>query len=488
MMKLSQLLSAIGTTFSRSPDPEITSLAYDSRQVQPGALFFAWLGEKFDGDVFIPDAIKKGAVAVVSRSRHPNLSVPTITVEDPRIAMAEIASTFYAHPLRSLKIAAVTGTNGKTTTTFLIQHLCSNARLPCGLIGTIAYDTGIGMQPATRTTPEAVDNQNLFAQMRDHGLRACALEATSHASTFHRLHGVEFDAFVFTNLTQDHLDFYKTLDAYFNAKAAFFEHLSTQSKRAKAIINADDRYGHLLMERVRVPIIRYGVGVGVDFRASGAHFDATGTTYQLAARGRSYLVRLPLIGMFNVYNSLASLAAATALGVELRAAVAALASSPQIPGRMERVPAKRNFQVFVDYAHTDDALRNALRTLKELHPSRLIVLFGCGGNRDHTKRPLMARAAEELADWTILTSDNPRQEDPEAIIADTKKGFLHSRHEYIVKREAAIRHAIALAQSGDILLIAGKGHEKIQEFADHQTPFDDVAMASHAIAEKPIEA
>jgi UDP-N-acetylmuramoyl-L-alanyl-D-glutamate--2,6-diaminopimelate ligase len=328
----------------------------------------------------------------------------------------------------------------------------------------------------------------MFAQMRTHGLRACALEASSHASVLHRLHAVEFDTFVFTNLTQDHLDFHKSLEAYFNAKAAFFEQLPSQTKHAKAVINADDRYGHLLIERLRdkVPILRYGFGVNTDFRACDLRFDATGTTYQLKARGRSYLVRLPLIGMFNVYNSLAALATATALGLELRTTVAALAFSPQIPGRMERVPAKRSFQVFVDYAHTEDALRNVLHTLKELHPARLIVLFGCGGNRDPEKRSFMARAAEELADWTILTSDNPRQEDPEAIITDAKKGFLSTQHECITDREGAIQRAIAIAQPGDILLIAGKGHEKYQEFADYKIPFDDVAIASRAIAEKPV--
>jgi UDP-N-acetylmuramoyl-L-alanyl-D-glutamate--2,6-diaminopimelate ligase len=495
-MKLCRILAAT-KVYTRSSDsnPEITSLAYDSRQVNRGALFFALQGEKLDGAHFIPDAIEKGAAAIVSQSSHhpqSNIalanSVPIASVENARLAMAEIASAFYSHPSRSIKVAAVTGTNGKTTTSFLIQHICSNTRLPCGLIGTIAYNTGHGMQPATRTTPEAPDIQAMLAQMRDHGLRACAIEASSHASILYRLHAVEFDTFVFTNLTQDHLDFHKNLEAYFNAKADFFERLSSQIKRAKAIINTDDRYGHLLIGRLHdhVPILRYGVSVSADFRASDIRFDATGTTYQLKARGKSYLVRLPLIGSFNVYNSLAALATTTALGIELRAAVAALASSPQIPGRMERVPAKRSFQVFVDYAHTEDALRNVLETLKELHPSRLIVLFGCGGNRDQIKRPLMARTAEELADWTILTSDNPRQEDPEAIIADTKKGFLHSRHECITDRAVAIQHAITIAQPGNILLIAGKGHEKIQEFADHQIPFDDVPVASRAIAEKPV--
>jgi len=489
-MKLSQLLSTTPIqAVSDHFDPEVSSLAYDSRQVEPGSLFFALEGEKLDGNRFVSDAVAKGAVAIVSQSRELNSTVPIAKVENTRMTMAEIAAAFYSYPSHSLKISAVTGTNGKTTTAFLIRHLCSNARLPCGLIGTVVYDTGSGIQKAIRTTPEAPDVQEMLAQMRENGLCACALEASSHASILHRLHAIEFDTFVFTNLTQDHLDFHKTLEAYFNAKAAFFERLSLQTKRAKGIVNADDRYGHLLIERLRdrIPILRYGVSANADFQASDVRVHATGTTYQLKTRKKSYLVRLPLIGLFNVYNSLAALATASSLGLELRAAVAGLASSPQIPGRMERVPAKRSFQVFVDYAHTEDALRNALHTLKQLRPSRLIVVFGCGGNRDRAKRPLMARAAEELANWTILTSDNPRKEDPEAIIADAKKGFLHARYECIPDRETAIRHAITLAQSGDILLIAGKGHEKYQELADSQIPFDDVTVASRAIAEKSVE-
>ncbi|PWU10495.1 MAG: UDP-N-acetylmuramoyl-L-alanyl-D-glutamate--2,6-diaminopimelate ligase [Verrucomicrobia bacterium] len=490
-MKLSQLLSSTPIqAVSSNSDPEVTSLAYDSRQVTCGGLFFALEGEKSDGNRFISNAVENGAVAIVSQSRELKSLLPVAKVENARIAMADIAAAFYSQPSRSLKVAAVTGTNGKTTTAFLIRHLCSNARLPCGLIGTVLYDTGSGMQKAIRTTPEAPEVQEMLAQMRDNGLRACVLEASSHASISHRLHAIEFDTFVFTNLTQDHLDFHSTFDAYFNAKAAFFERLPAQTKNAKAIINTDDRYGHLLMERLRdrIPVIRYGVGANADFRASDVRFNSTGTTYQLKARNKSYFVRLPLIGLFNVYNSLAALATASSLGLELRAAVAGLATSPQVPGRMERVAVKRSFQVFVDYAHTEDALRNALHTLKQLNPSRLIVVFGCGGNRDRTKRPAMARAAEELADWTILTSDNPRKEDPAAIIADATKGFSYSRHESIIERENAIRHAVALAKSGDILLIAGKGHEKYQEFADSQIPFDDVAVAARVIAEKPVEA
>jgi len=489
-MKLSRLLSATKVqAISSSCDPQIASISYDSRRASPGTLFFALQGERLDGASFVQEAIGNGAVAIVA-AKQLELPVPVIRVENPRLSLAEVASTFYSSPSSSIKMAGVTGTNGKTTTTFLIRHICSSARLPCGLIGTVIYDIGGGTLEARRTTPEAPDIQEMLACMRNYGLRACALEASSHASTLHRLHAVEFETFVFTNLTRDHLDFHGSMEAYFNAKVEFFKSLSTQAKRAKAVINCEDRYGRLLMDRLRrhnIPIIRYGLGIGADFRALNVRSDTVGTTYQLEARGRSYLVRLPMIGTFNIYNSLAALSAANAMGVEPRVAVAALASMPQIPGRLERVPVKRNFQVFVDYAHTADALKNALQTLQTLRPSRLIVVFGCGGNRDSSKRQLMARVAGEIADWTIVTSDNPREEDPDAIITEVKGGFFNMHYECIADRESAICRAVSIAQAGDIVLVAGKGHEKTQEFSGHRMmPFDDVEIAARAIAEKPV--
>jgi UDP-N-acetylmuramoyl-L-alanyl-D-glutamate--2,6-diaminopimelate ligase len=344
--------------------------------------------------------------------------------------------------------------------------------------------------PAPRTTPESIDLQEMFARMLDAGSRAVAMEVSSHALVQKRVRGIAFDAAVFTNLTQDHLDYHPSMDAYFDAKASLFDSLATQTaKRGRAIINADDRYGHLLLERLAkgVRTVTFGRGVGADFRASAIRFDGAGTVFRLDAKGKSFLVRMPLIGLFNVYNALAALAAATNCGVELRAAIAALASAPQVPGRLERVPAKRNFHVFVDYAHTDDALRNVLRTLKELNPPRLITVFGCGGDRDKMKRPLMAAASEELSDWTVLTSDNPRSEDPDAILADVEAGMRRARFDKIPEREAAIRHAIDLAEPGDIVLIAGKGHETYQEFADRRIAFDDVEVAGKAISNKKSE-
>jgi UDP-N-acetylmuramoyl-L-alanyl-D-glutamate--2,6-diaminopimelate ligase len=388
-----------------------------------------------------------------------------------------------------MKIAGITGTNGKTTTSYLVKYICEQTLRLCGLIGTVRYEIGERSIPAWRTTPEAPDLQDLLWQMRSAGCRAAVMEVASHALVQERVHGVDFDVAVFTNLTQDHLDYHKTMEAYFDAKTLLFTNVAAQTrKKGQAVINIDDRYGSLLAARCKdlMPVITYGMGLRADFRASNVRTDFQGTSFQLDALGRSYLVRLPLIGNFNVYNALAAIAAASAMAVEIRVAVLALATAPAVPGRLQPVPAQRNFRVFVDYAHTDDALINALKTLRELKPARLLTVFGCGGNRDRSKRPRMGAAVNEYADFAIVTSDNPRQEDPEAIIEDIKPGLVHGNYEVIVDRRAAIERAVELAQPRDIILIAGKGHETYQEFADRTIDFDDVAVAQKALQNKPI--
>lgn len=467
----------------------VTSLCYDSRRATAGSLFFALPGEHASGAEFAADAIARGASAVVSAAQIRDCSIPVALVPDARSAMAEIARVFYNDPASALRCVGVTGTNGKTTTAFLVKHLLDSARMRCGLLGTIRYVVGNEAFPAARTTPESADVQELLSRMLAAGDRAVAMEVSSHALVQNRVSGIEWDAAIFTNLTQDHLDYHKTMEAYFAAKASLFQSMFEQKgKRGKSIVNLDDRYGTRLIEMLprQAKPITYGLGVAADFRAVDPRSDVNGTQYKLEAKGRQYLVRLPLIGRFNVYNSLAALAAASALGLELRAAVQALANAPQVPGRLERVPARRNFGVYVDYAHTDDALTNVLGTLRELGPRRLIVVFGCGGDRDRAKRPLMARAAEQLADYAILTSDNPRSEEPERILADMKTGLRGSAHEIVVDRREAIYRAIALAEAGDIVLIAGKGHENYQEVNGTRTPFDDVSVARNAIDAKPV--
>ncbi len=490
-MQLKGLLSATATTLiDGSVDREITSIAYDSRRVQPGALFVAIKGEKVDGSQFVEMALERGAVAVVSEHTELRSRATNIVVPNARWALADMAAAFYQNPSKHLKLAAVTGTNGKTTTTFLLKHICDHAMLRCGLMGTVRYEVGERVLPATRTTPESSDVHDLLWQMRSAGCKAAAMEVSSHAVVQARVRGVEFDCVIFTNLTQDHLDYHKTMEAYFEAKAQLFSGLLEQpKKKGKAIINLDDRYGAQLVIRFRndLPVITYGVGVLADFRASNIRSDFQGTSYQLDAGGRSYLVRLPLIGMFNVYNSLAAIAGAHALGVDVRTSVLALANAPAVPGRLQSVPAQRQFKVFIDYAHTDDALHNVIRTCRELAPNRLIVVFGCGGNRDQTKRARMGAVVDQHADYAIVTSDNPRREQPEAIIADIKAGMPRGRYEVIVDRKEAIFKAIAMAQPRDIILIAGKGHETYQEFADHSVPFDDLAVAAQAMEGKRID-
>jgi UDP-N-acetylmuramoyl-L-alanyl-D-glutamate--2,6-diaminopimelate ligase len=413
-----------------------------------------------------------------------------VVVENARYALADLAATFYGFPARRLKLAGVTGTNGKTTTTFLIKHICDKASLRCGLIGTVRYEIGERVLPAIRTTPESADLQELLAQIVNAGGKAAAMEVSSHALAQERTRGLEWDVAVFTNLTQDHLDFHSTMENYFESKLKLFTQLAGQRHKRKpvAVVNIDDRYGEKLLTRIdkKISVVTYGLSARADFRASNYRAEFGATSYQLDARGKSYLVRVPLIGRFNVANSLAALAASNALGVSLREAILSLGKSPQVPGRLEAVPAKRQFQVFVDYAHTPDALLNVLKTLRELLPRRLIVVFGCGGDRDRQKRPLMGEIVDQNADYAIVTSDNPRKEDPDAIIAEVEKGFRSDHYEKIVDRTAAITRAIELAQPRDLVLIAGKGHENYQEFADHTVPFDDMQLARRALENRPM--
>jgi UDP-N-acetylmuramoyl-L-alanyl-D-glutamate--2,6-diaminopimelate ligase len=472
-------------------DREIDGIFYDSRRVQKNGLYVAMRGAVVDGHQFTEQAIERGAAAIVVERPESHSRATSIVVPDSRVALADLAFTFFKKPALRLKMAGVTGTNGKTTTTFLIKHICDGAGLRSGLIGTVRYEIGERVLPATRTTPESLDVQEMLAQMAGAGCKAAVMEVSSHALAQDRTRGLEWDVAVFTNLTQDHLDFHQTMENYFESKTRLFTGLTSQpnKKKSVAVINLDDPYGEKLVNRLgdNLPVVTYGVGARADFRASNYRAEFSGTSFQLEARGKIYLVRVPLIGRFNVYNAMAALAAANSLGVSLREAVVSLAKSPQVPGRLEAVPAKRQFQIYVDYAHSDDALLNVLKTLRELGPRRLIVVFGAGGDRDRQKRPLMGRVADQNADFSIITSDNPRKEDPLGIIADVKKGFRTSNFETVPDRAEAIARAIALAQPRDIILIAGKGHETYQEFADHTIPFDDRQIALRALENRPLE-
>jgi len=488
-MRVDTLLKAIQPLrVDGNADATVESLAYDSRRVKPGTVFVAMKGEKVDGAAFIPKAVDSGAVAVVTESEALTGKATQVLVRNAREALADLAGRFYNYPSADLKMSAVTGTNGKTTTTFLIKQICDHALWRCGLIGTVQYQIGDRILPASRTTPESLEVHQLLSEMRDAGSKAATMEVSSHALCQDRVRGVEFDVAVFTNLTQDHLDYHKTMEAYFQAKAGLCTGLSAQGKKAKAVINTDDRFGQrlvqMLAQQTSVPVVSYGQGARSDFRASNIRIDFNGTSYQLDANGKSYLVRLPLIGAFNVYNSLAAIAAAWVLNVGVRQSLLALADAPAVPGRLQAVAVNRLFKVFVDYAHTDDALLNVIKTCRELKPTRLIVVFGCGGNRDRGKRPKMGAVVDAHADFAVVTSDNPRKEDPQAIINDILPGMPGQRYEVIVDRKEAIQYAIEVAQPRDIVLIAGKGHETYQEFADSTIPFDDSAIAASAMADK----
>jgi len=490
-MRLGELLAKVVTESVSGGDAEVLGISGDSRTVRAGTVFVALPGAQADGASFAAEAVAKGAVAVVSQQPLDVRGAVRVLVKDARRAFAELACAYHGNPSAGMKVAGITGTNGKTTTAFLLQHICNEALLRCGLMGTVHYQIGDRILPATRTTPDALEVQTLLAQMRDAGCKSAVLEVSSHAAVQQRVRAVDFDAAVFTNLTQDHLDYHGTMEAYFEAKAGFLTGLEGQRfKPGTAVVNIDDRYGAQLYDRLQqtgVKTLSYGLGVRADFRASNCRSDMHGSTFQLDAAGRSWLVRLPLIGMFNISNALAALAAAHAMGLDLRAAVLALADAPAVPGRMQPVPGKRGFRVFVDYAHTPDALTKALRTLRELQPARLLNVFGCGGDRDQKKRALMGAASEAGADWSVVTSDNPRSEAPEQIAREITSGMRRGTHEVVLERREAIQRALAMAGPRDIVLIAGKGHEKEQEIAGKKLPFDDMAIAASCLENLPSE-
>jgi len=492
---LRDLIASLDRPLCTGPlDVEILAVTADSRLVAPGTAFVAIRGGSRDGRQFIPMALEKGAAVIIadsaSESGFPE-EIPYIHVSDPRHALSAFASALAGDPSKKLKLAGVTGTNGKTTTAFLLHHLMKRVWHRAGLLGTVLVDDGEEAKPATHTTPGPVELNALLARMADHGCRGAAMEVSSHGIDQKRVDGIAFDAAIFSNLTQDHLDYHGTIDAYAATKFSWFESLAANplGKKPVAVVNFDDGYGEKLVVLLgdRMPLIRYGFNVHCDFRANNFKQSARGMEFELTAKGKSYLVRSPLIGRFNVYNSLAALAAASALKIPMRDAVAALADAPQVPGRMEHCGTKDGVSVFVDYAHTPDAIENACRTLKELNPNRLITVFGCGGDRDRKKRPLMGKAAAEFSDACIVTSDNPRSEDPEAILKEIESGMGGSRYKLVVDRAEAIRIAIHAAGKGDIVLIAGKGHEPYQQFADRTIDFDDRKEARRALAERPEE-
>ncbi len=476
-MKLGELITAIGAAELRGDGGvEISSLAYDSARAEPGTLFFCVRGQRRDGHDFAPEAVERGALALVVE-RPLELAVPQAIVSDARAAMAPIASRFHGDPTATLRVAGITGTNGKTTTTFLLRSILERAGVQTGLLGTVKRVVGGDVSEVVRTTPEAIDLQADFSAMLAAGDRACAMEVSSHALFLHRTDAIHFEVAVFTNLTQDHLDFHDDMEDYFVAKRALFEPDGDPPKAA--VVNVDDPYGRRLAADIDC-LTFSASGAEAQFRAVDVSFDLTGSRFRCITPDGEVLVAMPLPGDFNVQNALAATAAASAMGVAPEQAASALADAPRVPGRLEPIDEGQPFAVLVDYAHTPDSLRNVLEAVRRLTSGRLICVFGCGGDRDREKRPLMGEIAARVADACVVTSDNPRSEDPAAIIEEIIAGVPSGGEGVLVEpdRRAAIALALAAAGPGDAVVIAGKGHEQGQEFSDgRKIPFDDRAVA-----------
>ncbi|MDQ7819784.1 MAG: UDP-N-acetylmuramoyl-L-alanyl-D-glutamate--2,6-diaminopimelate ligase [Armatimonadota bacterium] len=462
-------------------DRPVEAVVSHSDDAVPGSLFVAVRGRMHDGHTFVGQAVARGAtVVVVERPVPVPDHVTQVVVEDSRRALAELSAAWYGHPSRDLTVVGITGTNGKGTTAHLLEAALTRAGYRTAVIGTLGVTVGAVTTPLQRTTPEAPELQGLLRRLADGGVQVVAMEVASHGLVLHRVTATRFRGAVFTNLTQDHLDFHGTLDAYREAKARLFRMVEPSGF---AVVNADDPSAEAMARASRAPVTTYGVRAPADVRATDVQVGLDGVRFVAVTGDGRCPVRLRLRGRFNVSNALAALAAARALGVALEAAAAGLEDVAGVPGRFEAVDAGQPFAVIVDYAHTPDGLRRALEAARDLASGRVVVVFGCGGDRDRTKRPVMGRIACELADRVIVTSDNPRSEDPMAIIEEILAGTRGAADRVDVEpdRRAAIYRAVALARPGDVVLIAGKGHEPYQEIAGVRHPFDDRRVAAEAL-------
>jgi len=488
-MRLDDLFRGVGAPLAPwAKDMEIQQVTCDSRKVRPGAIFFALHGAKTDGNAFIQEALTRAAAAIASEDALPPgipPKVPWIQVREARKALATAAANFFGHPARAMQLVAVTGTNGKTTTTSLIDSMVKASGAKTGLFGTMAYRTPRGEYPAPNTTPESVDLQGFLAEIREAGGRFAVLEASSHSLSMDRLWGCRFQAAVFTNLTREHMDYHKTFEDYFAAKRRLFEGTGAGAPEV-AVVNSDDAWGRKLLGLAQTTVT-YGLESAADISTK---------KFQLTFDGLSFVADTPkgrvpvvsrLVGRINVYNLLAAMGAAQALGLSNEVIESGIRSLESVRGRFQRIDLGQPFVVIVDYAHTDDAIENLIRTARELNPrGRVIMLFGCGGLKDRTKRPIMGEVAGRLSDLTILSNDNPRTEDPLKIISDIIVGLQKTAGKYLIEpdREKAIGLAMDEARAGDIVLLAGKGHENYQILADRTLAFDDGDMARRALRER----
>lgn len=468
------LLDGVDASALSAPDVAVSGIAYRSDKVAPGDAFFCIPGFANDGHDFAADAAARGAAALVVERALPDVDLPQFRVVDSREALALASAAYFEHPSRSMQLIGITGTNGKTTTTYLVDAIMRAAGHTTGVIGTVETRVAASRIHASRTTPESSDLESLLARMRDARVTACAMEVSSHAIDLHRVDGVRFAVAAFTNLTQDHLDYHHTLEEYYTVKSRLFSDFEVGT----AVVNVDDPFGARLAAELP-DALTVGTCAEARIRAEGVALTATGASFVLNTPHGTAPVALPLAGAYNVSNALVAAACALACGVAFETVVEGLSAAPQVPGRLERVEAGQPFAVVVDYAHTPDSLEKAARALSDVTDGKLIVVFGCGGDRDPDKRPLMGAAAGRVADLSIITSDNPRSEDPAGIILAVEDGLkaTSGAYEVAVDRRAAIRRAISLADPGDTVLIAGKGHEDYQIFADRTIHFDDREVA-----------
>lgn len=462
---------------------KISGVCSNSRCIGYGNLFVAKKGLTTDGSIFIPEAINAGAVAILTDVYDPSYkNVAQLITDNVEHAEASISRFFYGNPSEQLLMVGVTGTNGKTTTAYLIKYILDSLRGPTGLIGTVEYITGERHLPATHTTPDVTINQRLLHEMVKAKCQSAVMEVTSHALTQGRCAEIHFDVGVFTNLSQDHLDYHKTMESYAEAKSLLFKGMNPKDKGSdkhkSIIVNHDDPYTKIITKNCDVPTLSYGIDKDADLSASNIRFSQKGTSFCVSYQNRDYDCEVPIVGRYNIYNALAAIGVALSQGFPLEAIIEKISMVPTVPGRMELVDNPLGLRILVDFAHTDDALKNALACLKEMKHQRIITVFGCGGDRDSGKRPKMAKVSGQWSDISIVTSDNPRSEDPMAIIGEVVAGFGEG-DKYIVEadRKLAIDKAIQLATTEDIVLIAGKGHETTQLCSHHRIDFDDRSVA-----------
>lgn len=485
-MKIKRLFKDVPNIQIKGPkDTSINGICSNSKLVGPGNLFIARKGLSDDGTKYIPEALAGGAVAILTDIYDPSIKdVTQIIYHDVAQIEGLLASHYYHFPSEELFMVGITGTNGKTTTSFIIRHLISQLDAPCGLIGTIEYIIGKQRYQATRTTPDVLSNHKMLREMVVHGCHSAVMEVTSHALTQRRVDNIDFDVAVFTNLTLDHLDYHGTMDNYCQAKNKLFRNLGSvptkkNTWRKTAVVNSDSSWCPKVIEGCQAQIVTYGIENPADLHASNIILSAQGTSFTLTYQGQSYPCRFPLVGRFNVYNCLAAIGAVLARGFSIEKILEQIQMIPAVTGRLQAVANPLGLTIYVDFAHSDDALANVLATLKELKEGRIITVFGCGGNRDATKRPKMAQVSESMSDFSIVTSDNPRNEDPEMIASEIIKGFKN-KNCYIVEldRRKAIEKAIEMARPEDIVLVAGKGHETYQIFSHKTIEFDDAKVAA----------